>query len=75
MIITAIMLNPDYLDLEQGVEYEIDRLYSKGYIKLKNSNRRYRSSSFHILLNGEKISYTEAYKRQQFEMTMRKFNV
>lgn len=58
----AIMRDDGYVDITPDFPYEIDKVFSNNRIRLKNSPRIYRSGSFEIFHNGEKISFEKAYK-------------
>lgn len=71
----AVMVKDDYLDITKDYPYEIDRIYSDGHIKLKNSPRKYLNGAF-IFFNGDKkINYTEAYRLQQLEVVKQKLGI
>lgn len=71
----AVMVKDDYLDITKGYTYEIDRIYSDGHIKLKESKRNYLASSFKLFMNGKEISLKEAYRLQQIETVKRKLGI
>lgn len=68
----ARMVKDDYIDLAPKYPYEVERIYSNGYIKLKHSPRRYRLSSFELTYKGKPIEKQEAYRLDVLERTKRK---
>lgn len=71
----AILVKDEYSDIILGWEYDIDRIYSDGHIKLMNSQRRYKSECFIFMNKGKKISYREAYRLQQLEKVKKKLGI
>lgn len=71
----AIMIDDEYVDITPGFPYEIERVYSVAYIKLKNSPRRYLSSSFDIIHNGKKIPHKEAYRQYKIQIVKEKLGM
>lgn len=73
----AKMIKDDYIDIVSGYEYEVEKVFSPsyGYIKLKNSPRRYDINSFEITHNGKVISHAEAYRRYKYESVLKKVGV
>ena len=71
----AIMIDDEYVDITPGFPYEIERVYSVAYIKLKNSPRRYLSSYFNIMHKGKKISHKEAYRQYKIQIVKNKLGM
>lgn len=71
----AILVKDEYSDITLGWEYDIDRIYSDGHIKLINSPRRYEAGYFIFMNKGKKISYKEAYRLQQLEKVKKKLGM
>ena len=59
--ITAVMKNDDYIDIAPGHQYEVEKVFSSGHIKLKNGQRRYLANSFELYNKGERITFKKAY--------------
>lgn len=57
----ARMKNDGYVDLTPDFPYEIEKVLSNKYIKLKHSPRRYKASCFKLYHNDEEITFKEAY--------------
>lgn len=71
----AIMIDDEYVDITPGFPYEIERVFADTYIKLKNSQRRYMSSSFDIMHKGKKISHQEAYRQYKIQIVKDKLGM
>ena len=71
----AILVKDEYSDITLECEYDIDRIYSDGHIKLTNSQRRYKAECFIFMNKGKKISYREAYRLQQLEKVKKKLGI
>ena len=71
----AILVKDEYSDIILECEYDIDRIYSDGHIKLMNSQRRYKAECFIFINKGKKISYREAYRLQQIEKVKKKLGM
>ena len=71
----AILVKDEYSDIILEWEYDIDRIYSDGHIKLMNSKRRYKTECFIFMNKGKKISYREAYRLQQIENVKKKLGM
>lgn len=71
----AIKVKDGYPDIKPGVPYEVDRIYEDGHIRLKNSKRLYKASSFRIFHNEKKVSCKEAYRLQQLENVKRRLGI
>ena len=69
------MVKDDYTDITPGFPYEIERVFATTYIKLKDSPRRYMSSSFDIMHKGKKISHKEAYRQYKIQMVKDKLGM
>lgn len=67
----AILVKPDYPDLEQGKPYHIKKIWWDGHIMLVGSPRKYDINSFKITYKGKSISKTAAYKRYCMEKALR----
>ena len=64
----AVMTKDEYIDITPNYPYEVDRVFSEQYIKLKGSPRRYESKCFDIMHKGKKISHDEAYRLHKIEV-------
>ena len=71
----AILVKDEYSDIILEREYDIDRIYSDGHIKLTNSQRRYKAECFIFMNKDKKISYREAYRLQQIENVKKKLGM
>ena len=71
----AVLVKDDYTDITPGFPYEIERVFVNTYIKLKNSPRRYMSSSFDIIYKGKKISHKEAYRQYKIQRVKNKLGM
>lgn len=71
----AILIKDEYSDIAMGFPYEIEKVFGKKHIKLKNSPRRYVSSSFDIMHNGKKISHKEAYRQYKIQIVKDKLGM
>lgn len=71
----AILVKDDYSDITPGFPYEIEQVFAVTYIKLKNSPRRYMSSSFDIIHNGKKIPHKEAYRQYKIQIVKEKLGM
>lgn len=58
----AYMKDDEYIDLTPDYPYEIDKVFSNGYIKLKNGPRRYKADCFYIYHKGKQIAIKDAYR-------------
>lgn len=73
-MLQAKMVKDEYVDLVPNFPYEVERVLSAcTYIKLKGSPRRYATNCFEFYLNGEKISYTAAYRWYRIKKLKSKF--
>lgn len=68
----AYMRNDGYIDLTPDYPYEIDKLMANGYIKLKQSPRKYRACCFDIYHKGEKITFSKAYNIYKVQSALKK---
>lgn len=64
-----------YTDLIPDREYEIQRVFSDGYITLSGSKRRYKAKYFVIKAKGKKICFKEAYRLYKLEVVKKKLGM
>lgn len=57
----AVMIKDDFSDLALGYQYEIDKVYCDGHIRLKGMPGKYTGSSFEITHKGKVITVEKAY--------------
>lgn len=72
---TAYLIKDEYSDITLNYPYEVDRVYSDGHIRLKNSPRIYDGKSFRILHKGNSVSLSKAYEIYRVDVLMKKIGM
>lgn len=68
--ITAVMKKDDYIDIEPWYQYEVEKVFSSGHIKLTNGPRIYLANSFELYNKGERITFKKAYMLYKLHRAM-----
>lgn len=71
----AFMKDDGYVDLTPDFPYEIEKVFSNKYLKLKIGPRRYKASSFYIYHKGKQISIEKAYRIYRNNKILKKVGV